>query len=495
MAKSLMIQGTGSGVGKSVLTAAFCRIFLQDGFNVCPFKAQNMSLNSFVTKEGGEMGRAQVVQAQASKLEPRVEMNPVLIKPSSDVMAQVIVSGKPIGNLNALKYTNYKQKLRKTVRESFQKLAKEFEVIVLEGAGSPAEVNLRKNDLVNMSMAFFAKAPVILVADIDKGGALAWVCGTLDLLTKKERQMVKGIIINKFRGDIALLKPGLKFLEKRTGVKVLGVVPFFRGIKIPEEDGVYCDDLKNKQLAKKKINVSVIYLPHISNFTDFDCLEKEPDVDLRYLRLPEELVNPDIIILPGTKNTISDLNWLRRSGFAQAILSSLDLRPSAILTGICGGYQMLGKKIFDRGQAESSQKEIDGLGLLDIQTYLKKDKILAQVKAKERTSGKSVSGYEIHHGQTKSALGPWFEVSQGKKSYFDGAISSDRRIFGTYIHGIFDNDEFRNNFLNRARKNKGAPELAVRKGLNLEQEYDKLATVVRNNLDMRSIYRILGVKR
>ncbi|MDD5772699.1 MAG: cobyric acid synthase [bacterium] len=505
--KALQICGTGSGVGKSVITAGLCRIFLQDGFRVAPFKAQNMALNSFVTKGGGEIGRAQAVQAQASRLEPTVDMNPVLIKPSSDTGAQVIVLGKPLRNMEAVQYIEHKKDLIKTVHESFDRLINKYEAVVIEGAGSPAEVNLKSHDFVNMKMAEYAKAPVILVCDIDKGGALAWVVGTLELLTKKERKRIKGIIINKFRGDINLLTPGVRFLEKRTGIKVLGVIPYFRDVRIPEEDSVplevasckshlsAVEEVTSKKI--KKIDIAVIYLPHISNFTDFDPLEKEPDVLLRYVRRPEELGSPDIIILPGTKNTIGDLKYLKNSGFAEKILVTYDLRLVTIL-GICGGYQMLGRKILDSHSLESNCKKTDGLGVLPVVTSLEKEKILRQVKGKELFSGEKIYGYEIHHGRTK-VIGKYshlFEINErdGKKvRYFDGIVSGNKQVYGTYLHGIFDNNSFRRDFLNRIRSKKGWPVLSQTTDFNVDMEFDKLADVIRKNIDMDYLYKTMKI--
>jgi len=496
-AKTLQICGTGSGVGKSVIVSALCRIFLQDGFRVAPFKAQNMALNSFVTRGQGEIGRAQATQAQACRIEPTVDMNPVLIKPTSDVGAQVIVLGKPIGNMNALRYTKYKSRLLEVVRSSFRRLAGDYEVVVLEGAGSPAEINLKSHDIVNLKMAAFAKAPVILVGDIDKGGFFAWIIGTLELLTPKERRMIKGIIVNKFRGDITLLKPGIDFLERRTGIKVLGVIPYYKDIKIAEEDAVPLDNFKdNPSGRKRRLNIDVIYLPHISNFTDFDCLEKEPDARLRYVKSPEELNKPDLIIIPGSKNTIWDLRYLVKSGFIKKILSIINSDKSVSLLGVCGGYQMLGRKIHDKHGLESGRRQIPGLNLLPVETSLKPDKILARVEAKEFISGLRLSGYEIHHGLTRitGKCDPLFEVIEcnGKKiKYPEGAISKDRRILGTYIHGIFDSGAFRRSFLNRLRKKKGWTVLPVRENFNPDKEFDKLARLVRDNIDMGLLRKIL----
>ncbi|MDD4893746.1 MAG: cobyric acid synthase [Candidatus Omnitrophica bacterium] len=496
-ARALQICGTGSGVGKSVIVSALCRVFLQDGYKVCPFKAQNMALNSFVTKEGGEIGRAQAVQAQACRIEPTTDMNPVLIKPSSDIKAQIIVQGKPVGNMNAQNYVRYKSKLSATVKESFKRLSCEYEVAVIEGAGSPAEINLKSHDIVNMKMAKFAKAPVILVGDIDKGGVFASFVGTLELLDKEERKMIKGFIINKFRGDIALLKGGIDFLEKRTGVKVLGVIPYYKDIFIPEEDSVPLDyPLRNKPHLPKRLNINVIYLPHISNFTDFDPLEREPDVNLRYINKPAELANPDVIIIPGTKNTFADLTYLRKSGLSDKIIAVIRGTPKITVIGICGGFQILGRKIRDAAGIESRQKEIDGLGVLEIATDFKKEKILSQVKAEEIKSGLRVYGYEIRHGRTKSLkeYGPVFRIieRQGKKTEsFDGAAVRKGNIWGTYIHGVFDSDIFRRYFLNKIRRDKRLPPLTKTTAFNVDEEIDKLAKLVRENTNMKLLRKIL----
>lgn len=479
------------------MVAALCRIFLQDGRRVCPFKAQNMALNSFVTKGQGEIGRAQAVQAQACRIEPTVDMNPILIKPSSDVGAQVIVRGRPIGNMRALGYIKYKSSLLEVVRESFRRLSGEYEVVVMEGAGSPAEINLKSHDLVNLKMAAYAKAPVILVGDIDKGGVFAWIVGTLELLTAQERKMIKGIIINKFRGDKTLLKPGIDFLERRTGIRVLGVIPYYKDIKIPEEDAVPLDSFRDSPAKKqRRLSIDVIYLPHISNFTDFDALEKEPDVRLRYVKGPEELSRPDMIIIPGTKNTIGDLKYLEKSGFAERILSIINSGKGTSLVGICGGYQMLGKRIYDRHGLESKCREVRGLNILPVETSLRKDKTLARVKARDALCGLILSGYEIHHGSTR-ITGPCrhafevFERNARKTAYPEGAISRDASVLGTYIHGIFDAGRFRRVFLNRLRLKKGWPALAIREDFNLDSEFDKLAGLVRKNIDMRLLNKIL----
>ncbi len=498
-AQTLQICGTGSGVGKSVIVAGLCRIFLQDGLRVCPFKAQNMALNSFVTKEDLEIGRAQASQAAACRIEPSVDMNPILIKPTSDVGAQIIVRGRPYANMKAAEYVKYKKNLKDVVLRSFARLQNRYDVVVIEGAGSPAEINLKAHDLVNMKMAGHARAPVILVGDIDKGGVFAWLVGTLELLTKKERSMVRGIIINKFRGDKALLSPAIKFLERRTGIKVLGVVPYFKDITIPEEDSASLDEkneIGRSDRHKKFIDIAVIKLPHISNFTDFDPLEGESDVRLRYVNDKDELSGADLIIIPGTKNTVADLTWLKVSGIADKILSTIHYPLSANLIGICGGYQMLGGKISDEYHLESDNRESEGLGLLPISTRLAKEKILGRVKAKELSSGIEISGYEIHHGVSRCGkrCDPVFEVFERNDRavrYFDGFRSKDGRILGTYIHGLFDADTFRRSFLNRIRQAKGWKPLSEKTFFDSDKEFDKLARLLRKNMDIKSLYGIM----
>ena len=494
---SIQICGTGSGVGKSVLTAGLCRIFLQDGLKVAPFKAQNMSLNSFVTVEGGEIGRAQAMQSAACRLKPSVDMNPVLLKPTSNTGSQIIVRGKPVGNMSALEYYAYKNRVWPQVLKSFHRLKKKFDIIVIEGAGSPAEVNLKAHDIVNMKMAEAAGAPVILVGDIDKGGVFAWLVGTLELLSPKERQRVKGFIINKFRGDKRLLKPGVDFLEKKTGIKVLGVIPYFTDIKIPEEDSAMLQSEHDRPDAdpEKLIQVAVIKLPHLSNFTDFDALKGEPDVRLHYTDTPDALRHADVIIIPGTKNTLGDLGWLKETGFAAHILSALKNRPNCRFIGICGGFQMLGREIRDEQSIESGGKKSAALGLLPMVTHFGREKILAQVRAKEIGSGLEVMGYEIHHGRTeKPHTREAFRIfsRQGKKTdESDGCISEDGRVWGTYIHGIFDSAAFRRSFLNRVRAQKGWPPILGASMQDLDTELDKLANLLRNHLNIESLYRIL----
>ena len=490
MAKAIQILGTGSGVGKSVIAAGLCRIFLQDGYRVCPFKAQNMALNSFVTEDGGEIGRSQAVQAKACKIKPTVDMNPVLIKPTSNTKAQIILKGRPVKNMNVYEYKSYKKLVFGRIKESFRKLSEEYEIVVIEGAGSPAEINLKSHDLVNMRMARFADASVILIGDIDRGGVFAWLIGTWQLLSESEREMVRGFIINKFRGDRRLLRSGIRFLEKYTGVKVLGVVPYFNNIRIPEEDSLDIKLHKEGLKSRKKIKVDVITLPHISNFTDFDALEQESDVSLRYIKKPEEFGEPDIIIIPGTKNTIDDLDFLKKSGVAERIITLFN-SSKVYLIGLCGGYQILGDKIYDKKNIESRKREIKGLGILPIVTEIHPEKVLSQVNAEHIESKIKIKGYEIHHGRTRilKSLKPMFRII-GRKT-LDGAAAEDGRCWGTYIHGVFDSDEFRRYFLNSVRESKGWKPLE--KGINydVDKEIDKLACLLRENINMGVVYKIL----
>jgi adenosylcobyric acid synthase len=453
-----------------------------------------MALNSYVTKAGGEIGRAQATQAQAAKIEPTVNMNPILIKPTSDRIAQIIVRGKPVRNMSVYEYVNYKKRAKDIVLKSFKRLANEYELIVIEGAGSLAEVNLKSHDIVNIQMAKYAHAPVILVGDIDKGGVFAWIVGTLELLTKEERRIIKGIIINKFRGDKRLLKSGIDFLEKKTKVKVLGVVPYFKDIKIPEEDSVPLEYRTQERVHSSitKLHIAVIKLPHISNFTDFDALENEKDVKLSYIDNKEQLNSANVIIIPGTKNTIRDLLWLKRCGLARQIVSIINRRGSCVLIGICGGYQMLGKSISDPEEIESTQKEIEGLGLLPIKTILRLEKILSQTEAIHIKTGIEIKGYQIHHGRTVEleSFKPVFRIAN--KKCLDGAASLDGRTWGTYLHGIFDHYIFRRHVLNDARLRLGLKCLPVNKNsFNLEAEFDKLARLVRQNIDMKLLYKIV----
>jgi adenosylcobyric acid synthase len=495
-AKFLMIQGTASSVGKSIIVAGLCRIFRQDGFKVAPFKAQNMALNSFVTKEGGEIGRAQAVQAEAAGIEPSVYMNPVLLKPEADASSQVIVLGKVDKTLKASQYYKHTPNLLKVIEDSLNRLRSNYDIVVIEGAGSPAEINLKKREIVNMRVAKMANAPVLLVGDIDRGGVFASIIGTLELLTKVERDLIKGFIINKFRGDLKLLKPGLDLLEKRTGKPVLGVLPYLRDIAIAQEDSVYLDE--RASTAKGTVDVAVIRLPHISNYDDFDPLE-EQDCTVRYVTRASELGNPDLLILPGTKSTIADLIYLQQQGLAQAIIHQAQSGIPVI--GICGGYQMLGNKIYDPDQVESKHGSIAGLSLLNSTTVFNHRKTTTQVKAQVTANegllkglkGVEVTGYEIHMGHTSGQkCQPVFrilETPKGEADYLDGAVSSDGFVFGSYIHGLFHNVSFTHRLLNRLRQLRGLPTISA-PSTNRQEIYDKLAAIIRQNLDMPQVYKI-----
>ena len=495
-----MVQGTGSGVGKSVLCAALCRIFYQDGLRVAPFKSQNMSLNSFVTKDGLELARSQVVQAEAAGIEPEAAMNPILLKPNSDTGCQVILKGKVVGDYSAVAYGGYVREAWTAVTECYQALSKRYDVIVIEGAGSPAEVNLKDRDIVNMRTAEMADAPVLLAADIDKGGVFASLIGTLELLEPHERARVRGFIINKFRGDVSLLTPGLDFLEKRTGIPVLGVVPYFRDVYIQEEDGVPLEDQKTEDREQKtdRIDIVVIHLPHISNFTDFDALAAEPGVRVRYIRSSSELNGADVLIIPGSKNTIGDLLYMREAGMERRIREFA--ASGGMVAGICGGYQMLGMTINDPHMVDGPVQEADGMGLLSVKTVMEKEKRTVQVSARSFAAEHweadiPVQGYEIHMGRTERFDGarPAFRVGQGNESREDGAVSSDQRIWGTYLHGVFDSDGFRKSFLDSIRKRKGMEISCANSYDLLKQEgFDKLAALVRASLDIKRIYKLIG---
>jgi len=509
MAKTIMVQGTGSHVGKSVLVAALCRIFYQDGYRVAPFKSQNMALNSYVTRDGGEMGRAQVVQAEAAGIEPRVEMNPILLKPTGHTSSQVVVLGRPLGNMAAQEYhLNYTQNALGMIEDCLNKLGAEFDIICIEGAGSPVEINLKPRDIVNMRIAKMAKAPVLLVVDIDKGGALASIVGTLELLDPDERELVQGIVINKFRGDIALLRPALDFLEERTGKPVVGVVPYFQGFRVQEEDSLAEEQQMARTAQGGDIDVAVIRLPHISNFTDFDSLEDEPDVNLRYIGRGDVIGSPDLLIIPGTKNTIDDMVYLTNSGYASRIR---ELSVSGLpVIGICGGFQMLGRIIRDPLHTEGSVEEVSGLGLIDMETVFDPDKITNQAEGEvygsgtflDQVRGEKVTGYEIHMGRTDLGRGvePAFRITSRSGSpvdILDGAVGSRGLVFGTYLHGIFDNDQFRRHLLNKVRAFKGLKPLEGKSGPatweQRNQDYNRLADVVRSALDMKKIREILGL--
>ena len=489
-AKTLMVWGTASGVGKSVLVSALCRIFLRRGLRVCPFKAQNMSLNSYVTLDGGEMARAQVVQAQAARLEPEVDMNPVLLKPSSNAAAQVILRGEPIGKYSALQYKNLKARIWGAVCGSLDRIRNNYDLVIMEGAGSPAEINLSSHDIANLKIADYAQSPVLLAGDIDKGGVFASLYGTLALLPERSRCRIQGLIINKFRGDKRLLKSGLEYIEKVSGKKVCGVIPYFKDILIPEEDSANIGNRKDQ--IGRPIKIAVLRLPHISNFTDFDSLAYENDVALKYVQAKEELEDADMLIIPGSKNTLGDTRYLHNSGLAQAIKQAH--QQGAVIFGVCGGFQMLGVRIADPLGVESDLREIRGIGLLKVETFFGKEKILRRVRGRMLKKNIQVSGYEIHHGVTRHLNGqkPLFElVGPTGKSYKDGAVSNDNRAYGSYLHGVFDQPGFRNFILNKLRMKKGLPLKNRASGINLDAEFEKLADLVEDNLDMKRLEKII----
>ncbi len=537
--KSIMVQGTGSHVGKSVAVAAICRILKEDGYSVCPFKSQNMALNSYVTASGEEMGRAQAVQAEACGLEPQVYMNPILIKPVADSRAQIIFMGKVVKNMSAVEYDKKKFFYLSRIKEILDDLKKEFDYVVIEGAGSPAEINLLKNDIVNMRVAEISGSNVILVGDVDKGGVFASFYGTVKLLPNKYRKHIKAFLVNKFRGDISLLKPGNDYIAKKLDIPVLGTIPFFKDIYIEEEDSVNIEreELRKDNLAnysanneEGKIIISVVYLPHISNFTDFNAFELEKEVSLVYVKDSRELkkLKPHMIIIPGSKSTVGDLLYLRESGLEKEIREQY--HKGAVVMGICGGFQMLGRKITDILASESKNAgSINGFGLIDMDTDFRQDKIISQVEFEinrdlllrndfKRLSGGlakkvagAMKGYEIHMGRSGASAGslqkliPLFRVlpggNNGTATYdgfidFDGA--NDRIAIGTYIHGIFDNDGMRefvlnilrrkNNMKSGNRKRERVPSYAEFR----DNQYKKLADIFRKNMDMDLFYSILN---
>ncbi|HKZ50463.1 MAG TPA: cobyric acid synthase [Dehalococcoidia bacterium] len=502
-AKTLMVQGTASSVGKSVLVAALCRILKQDGLRVAPFKSQNMALNSFVTAEGGEMGRAQVVQAMAAGVEPSVDMNPILLKPEADARSQVIVRGKVYGTLPARDYYQERLRLLSIIEESLERLRASYDVVLIEGAGSPAEVNLKQNEIVNMRIARMAQAPVLLAGDIDRGGVFAALVGTLELLEPEERAFVRGFVINKFRGDVSLLKPGLDFLEARTGVPVVGVVPYFTDIQISEEDSVSLEQGRPVQDGVKLIDIAVIQFPRISNFDDFDPLAQEEGVGVRYVRDAAALGGPDLVILPGTKSTMSDLGFLRRSGLAEAVIRLA--RKGTPVIGVCGGYQMLGQTIHDPQGVESSQPCVAGLGLLPVSTTFEREKATHQVTARVADStgmlagatGKEVRGYEIHMGSTsgQGEAAPFvvLERSGERACLPDGCIDASGHILGTYIHGLFSNTSLRLSLLGYLAEKKGISLPRLGAIATQEEHLNRLAALVRGHVDMGLIYRITGL--
>ena len=500
MHRKIMIQGTGSSVGKSVLVAGLCRIFAQDGFRVAPFKSQNMALNSYVDIEGLEMGRAQVVQAEAAMEIPRAFMNPILLKPNSDNNSQIIIEGKPVKNMDAQSYFSNSNYLKEIAKKNYEIIERNFDIGVLEGGGSPAEINLREYDCVNMGMAELIDAPVVLVGNIEIGGVFAALYGTIALLDEKDRKRIKGIVINKFRGDLELLKPGIDMLMKKLkedglDIEFLGVVPYEK-LEIEEED-VLAKKINTKENKNADIKISVIRTDKMSNYTDFDALEHYPDVSLRYIFKAEELGEEDVIILPGSKSTIADLQKLKENGIYDRVIELH--KKGTTVVGICGGFQMLGKEIKDPHKLEGDIEATKGFGLLNTVTVMEKMKCTQQVKRDlidnlagtilEGCEDLKVRGYEIHQGLTDG---------EDKNITLEGGyiFVAKENIFGTYIHGIFDNEKFTRNFLNNIRKKKGLAPLDYRFSFAefKEQEYNKLANLLRENLDMSKVYRIMQGK-
>ncbi|MFC2067489.1 cobyric acid synthase [Chloroflexota bacterium] len=500
--KVIMVQGTASTVGKSVLVAALCRMFQEDGLLVAPFKAQNMSLNSDVTPDGGEIGRAQAMQAAAAGIESAVEMNPVLLKPESDSRSQVVLLGRPYLSVPAGEYHKLRNELWPVITRSLDTLRANYDVVVIEGAGSPAEINLRSNDIVNMRVARYSKAPVLLVGDIDRGGIFASLLGTLWLLEPEELELVRGLVINKFRGDCSLLEPGLGLLESKAKVPVLGVIPYFNDIRLPEEDSVMLEWHQPKR-QDTEINIAVVRLPHISNFDDFDPLAEPEHVNLYYVDTPEQMDDADLVILPGSKTTVSDLDWMLSRGLGSKILELHE--RGAFIIGICGGYQMLGQYIFDPQGVESSSSTTVGLALLPVNTVFSSGKethrVRGVVQAKngllKEVWGISFQGYEIHMAMTKSpsdfmAFG--IEERSGQRCIppaVDGCISVDGRVLGTYIHGLFHNRELCFGILKSIVEAKGNTPSLYTRSVDTESEFKKLATLVRRSLDIDLLYHIL----
>ncbi|MBI5740056.1 MAG: cobyric acid synthase [Nitrospirae bacterium] len=539
MAKALMIQGTGSGAGKSAIVAGLCRIFRDLGIRVAPFKAQNMALNSFITKEGGEIGRAQAFQAEAAGLEPCNDMNPVLLKASGEAGCQVILNGRVYATMKAHEYYAIKDKVWDVITAAYDRLSSQYDVIVIEGAGSPAEINLQKEEVVNMRVARYTDAPVILVGDIERGGVFASFYGTVELLKDitppglplskgrgkegaSDADYIKAFIVNKFRGDINILRPGLRMIEGRTGKPVIGVLPYVTGIGLPEEDGLALErhsKFKIQNSNKKPIKIVVLRLKYISNFTDFDPFFCEPDVELKYSLWEDDIHSADLVIIPGSKNTVSDLLYLRETGVEECVKSAAG--KGIPVVGICGGYQMLGKKIVDPDGVESHHREIEGLGLLEIETTLEKTKVTCQVEA-EISDGAGVQGqgsgsnwppapgpwprlkgYEIHMGVTTGDIGLFrinrLNGSSGSsglnRSVPDG--SSKGNVWGTYIHGIFDNDEFRTSLVNSLRKRKGLSLLKAQAcyAAKKDEAVNRWADVLKNSVDVCFMLRQLGMEQ
>lgn len=502
-AKVIMVQGTSSHAGKSILATALCRIFAQDGYQVAPFKAQNMSLNSYVTPDGGEIGRSQAVQAAAALVEPKVEMNPVLLKPEAEARSQVVVMGRPRAVQSAREYHTMKPAIWDEVTAALDSLREEYDVVVIEGAGSPAEINLKDSDIVNMRVARYAQAPVLLVGDIDRGGVFAQLVGTMVLLDPEEQALVKGHVINKFRGDPSLLDSGLDFLEERTGVPVAGVIPYYFDIHVPEEDSLGLEPGLRSD-ADTVVDVAVMRLPHIANFDDFDPLRHEPGVRLRYVASADAFDEPDLVVIPGSKTTVDDLEWLRARSLADRIVAARGRGTPVI--GICAGYQMLGRELRDPDGVESRRPVTEGLGLLHTSTTFLREKVTHQARGRVSEArgllsdcqGAELTAYEIHMGVSprEDTPAPFrLETRSGRSvDSPDGALDDAGLTLGTYLHGLFHNRDVRRGVLEYVAGRKGATLPPPTDDVDPDAEYDKLAAHVREHLDMELVYRVMGLE-
>lgn len=492
-AKTLMIQGSSSSVGKSLLVAALCRIFARRGIKVAPFKAQNMSNNAAVCADGSEIGRAQALQAAASGIAPTADMNPVLIKPEADARSQIILMGRPWQTLEAKTYYEKKEILWEHVTQSLDRLREAYELVIIEGAGSPAELNLKRGDIVNMAVARYAGSPVLLVGDIDRGGVFAQLLGTLWLLEPEERDLLRGFVVNKFRGDLSLFQDGIQILEQKSGIPVLGVIPYLRGLSLPDEDAVSVEVASRaaQPASASQTYIAVLALPRIANFDDLDPLRAELGVHIRHVDSASQLGEPHAIIIPGTKSTIADLEWLRQTELAEAVIKFA--QKGGVVVGICGGYQMLGEVIHDPFQVESKNDSIDGLGLLPVITTFAQKKATYQVCAKilkfESLGGELIQGYEIHMGKTKGQT-PWLEITSrnGEQvKVLDGSVSSDGKIWGCYLHGLFHNDSLRHAWL----KSLGWQGEVTSQSARFDESLEKLADAVESALNMNLLENII----
>jgi adenosylcobyric acid synthase len=505
VAPAIMVQGTASSVGKSLIVTALCRFFRREGLRVAPFKAQNMALNSAVTPDGLEIGRAQAVQAEAARIEPTVEMNPILLKPEGDSRSQVVVMGKPIGSMSAVEYHAHKPHLQGVIATCLDQLKRRYDLVVIEGAGSPAEINLKSRDIVNMHVARVADAPVLLVGDIDRGGVFASFVGTLELLDPAERERIAAFVVNKFRGDVALLQPGLDFLAQRTGKPVLGVVPYVPRLRIADEDSVSLEDRAGRRRpARDVLDIVVVRVPRISNYDDVEALEHSPGVVVRFAERADEVRGADLVILPGSKNTATDLAWLRASGIANVIEERARAREPVL--GVCGGCQMLGEAIEDPFAIESPEPRVAGLGLLPLVTRFAREKTTARVVARTKhdsfltgATADVVAGYEIHMGvveQTAPCGSPFELISRNGSAVqvADGAIDATGTIVGTMLHGIFENEAFRARVLDRLRARRNLPAPSASSVAPKQAEYDRLEAALRASVDCELLWRIARVR-